>query len=291
MTSLKELVNAAHSGQDLMVTGPHSEWMERLEHEQQPSARAVAYMLKALFGVYKHPRPGRFSPSSMGECPRRIVFEHAGAPQLAKDIDFQEMADHGTAAHLKWQLEGLTMGYMADAEVWVEDPGLDIGGSIDAVLVDDSVFELKTVHPFVFNKIVLDAKAPKWEHLLQVNTYLMLSGRDWASVVYEDRGSGQFHEFRIKRNEGIEREVIRRLRSYHSYVQSDLLPPQLSDCELRIGGTFRRCPFRKMCHKPATYTQAAQLGAGEHGRLVPLTQALPGWAADLIAAAERAADV
>jgi hypothetical protein len=218
----------------------------------------------------------------MGECPRRILFEYAGAPQLAKDIDSQEMADHGTAAHLKWQIEGLTVGYMTQAEVWVEDPELMVGGSIDAKLIDASNFELKTVHPFVYNKIVLDNRTPKWEHLLQVGTYFMLDGADWCSVVYEDRGSGQFHEFRVQRDAKIEKEIIRRLNSYKRYVERDELPPQLPDCELKIGAAFRRCPFRRICAKPKTVHEAAELPSGAHGVHVPLGEALPAWAAQLL---------
>jgi hypothetical protein len=282
MASLKELVRSAQAGENLVVTAPHADWMEMLEHEQRPNAKALRYVVRALLGDFKHERSGRFSPSSMGECPRRILFEYAGAPRLAKDIDSQEMADHGTAAHLKWQIEGLTMGYMTEAEVWVDDPELMVGGSIDAELVDSSIFELKTVHPFVYNKIVLDQRAPKWEHLLQVNTYLMLSGADWCSVVYEDRGSGQFHEFRISREPKIEKEVIRRLQGYKRHALDDTLPPQLPDCELRVGATYRRCPFRMMCPKPRSLHEASELASGAHGQYVPVGEALPAWAAELL---------
>ena len=282
MSRLKDLVTSAHNGEDLMVTAPHAEWLERLEHEQRPNARAMAYVIRILLGDFKHERAGRFSPSSMGECARRLVFGYAGAPQLPPDIDNQEMMDHGTAAHLKWQIEGLTMGYMTDAEVWVEDKDLLVGGSMDAELYDGSIFELKTAGPWVYNKIVLDQRQPKWENLMQANTYFMLSGADWASVVYEDRGSGQFHEFRVERDPKIEKEIVRRLRSYKSYVESDELPPQLADCEVRMGTVFRRCPYRKICHKVDSVSSAAALSAGDDGRVVPLSQALPSWAAELV---------
>lgn len=287
MPSLKELVRSAEAGDNLMVTGPHSEWLERLEVEQRPSPKAMAFAIRALLGDYKHERAGRFSPSSMGECARRLVFGYAGAPQLPPDIDNQEMMDHGTAAHLKWQIEGLTMGYMTEAEVWVDDPDLLVGGSMDAKLHDDSVFELKTAGGFVYNKIVLDQRAPKWENLMQANTYFMLDGADWGSVVYEDRSSGQFHEFRVTRDSKIEKEIIRRLRSYKSYVEADELPPVLPDCEVRVGTVYRRCPFRKICLKTHSVTAASELATGEHGRAAALGDERPDWIKSMIAVAHR----
>jgi hypothetical protein len=288
MPTLKGLYAQAQAGSDLVVTGPHYDWLERLEHEQMPSARAMAFQIRAALRDFKHPRPGRFSPSSMGECPRRIMFDFAGAPALGFNVDNQEMMDHGTVSHLKWQVEGLTMGYMTQAEVWVEDTDLMAGGSMDAELSDGSLFELKSAGPWVYNKVVLDGRAPKWENLLQIGTYFILSDKDWASVVYEDRGTGQFHEFRVQRDPKIEREVLRRLASYKRYAEDDALPPQLADCEIRMGTVFKRCPYRGMCHIPDSITTAATMSESEsRGRRTPLAGALPQWAQLLLKTARE----
>lgn len=283
MPTLKELVQSAYNGQHLVVTAPHSEWMERLEHEQLPSREAMVHVVKSLLMAYKHERSGRFSPSSMGECPRRLVFGWAGAPQQPPDIDVMEMADHGTGAHLRWQIEGLTMGYMTEAEAWVYDDDLMCGGSIDGILSDESLFELKTKAPGPYARIVNDAKVPLWENLLQVHTYFLLTGADWASVVYENRAYGSFYEFRIARDSKIEKEVIRRLNSYKAYVEEDELPRQLDLCEMRMGETFRRCAYREICHIPKTVSQAQTL-QGKDSRVVPLAVALPDWAQDMLKA-------
>ena len=291
MPTLKGLYQQAQAGANLVVTGPHYEWLERLEHEQVPSARAMAFLIRAHLRQFKHDRTRRISPSSMGECPRRIMFDYAGAPALAFDDNSQEMMDHGTISHLKWQVEGLTMGYMAEAEHWVENTELMVGGSMDAVLADNSLFELKSAGPWVYNKVVLDAKAPKWENLLQVGTYFVLYDTDWASIVYEDRGTGQFHEFRVQRDARVEREVLRRLESYRRYAANDELPPQLADCELRMGTVFRRCPYRGMCHIPDSITTAATMPESPvYGKRTPLAEALPDWAQALLRSAEELED-
>jgi hypothetical protein len=255
VSNLKQMLRDSARGTALVVVGPHSEWMERPEEEQVYSEQALQFVMDSLRRKFKHERAGRFSPSALGKCPRRVVFGYAGAPQDPTDLDNQEQADHGSWAHLKWQAEGLTMGYMLDGEVWVHEEELRCGGSMDATLVDDSIFELKTVIWNKFNRIVMVANWPEYEHLLQTAGYMLLADKDNASLVYEDRGSGQFHEFRIPRTNKLEREVLRLLKSYASYVDEDALPPMLPECELRMGNTYRRCPHRTICPKASTVSE------------------------------------
>ena len=244
---------------DLFVTGPHYEWLEKPELNQLPSMRALFHMIRAVMMRYKHPRVGRFSPSSMGKCSRRVVFGWAGAPEAPPSPELEEIFNHGTKAHIWWQLEGLTMGWMKEAEVWVEDKDLMTGGSMDAVLADDSIFELKSGAPTVYRRVVSDAREPTFDNRFQLETYMMLSGRDYASLVYEDRAYGNFHEFRVGRDAKMEREVLRRLNSYKRYVEDDVLPPQLEMCEMRTGTVFKECPFRDICHVPKTVSDAQRL--------------------------------
>lgn len=284
VTSAKDLLEAAESGIFPYVTGPHYEWMERLEHEQMPNQKAMAHVIRVLLNQYKRQRSGRFSPSGMGGCSRRMLFGYAGAPQLPADSGSTEIFEHGTLVGLRWQIEGLTMGWMQEAEFWVEDPDLLVGGSLDGKNADDSVFEMKSAAPSVFNKVVAEQRAPKFEHLMQTTTYMMLLGADFASIVYEDRAYGNFHEFRVERDAKVEREVIRRLRSYKAYAEEDELPDMLLDCEMRVGKTYKWCPYRKICPTVNSVSEAAALPQTHvaEGPVVPLGAALPSWAQDLL---------
>ena len=276
--SLKELVQNAHRGNDLVVTGPHYEWQDLGENGQVPSMEAIAHVVKVLLGHFKHPRKGRFSPSSMGGCARAIVFGYAGAPQEVSDPELDEMASHGTFGHLRWQVEGLTMGYMTAAEVWVEDKDLLIGGSMDGELHDSSIFELKTKAPGPYTRITADAQDPPFPVQMQVHTYFLLSGADWASVVYENRAYGSFYEFRVARDAKIEREVIRRLNAYRRHVEDNVLPPMLGDCEYKIGTTYHGCPYRKICPTMSKVSEAEALHRPED----ELVLDIPEWAVDLL---------
>jgi hypothetical protein len=126
---------------------------------------------------------------------------------------------------------------------------------MDAVLVDGSLFELKSAGWSIYQRIVNVEGWPKWENLLQVHNYFILADIDIASVVMENRSSGQFHEFRINRDIKIEKEVLRRLASYRRYYEDDSYPDMLEMCVQKIGTEYKRCPFRKICPMATTISQ------------------------------------
>ncbi|HEY5787694.1 MAG TPA: hypothetical protein VIT65_23260 [Microlunatus sp.] len=283
MPTLKALINAARSGEDLIVTGPHYRWLKMLESQQIYTPEAIAHALKVYLRLYKHPRAGRIGASSLGGCPRAAVFSYAGAPQVAPDPSSQEIFDHGSVGHLKWQMEGLTMGYMKRAEAWVEDKDLRVGGSIDAILSNNDVFELKTCAPSVYRRVVAENMWPRADHVPQVDGYMLLRDVPYASLVYEDRSYGAFHEFRLERDATREAALLRRLRILNRYIDEDDLPPMLPDCEMKTGNTYRQCFFRLVCPKMATVTMAQEAGKPEEdsGLQVELGTEIPEWIAKI----------
>lgn len=248
-----------------IVTGPHQAWIETPEFERPYSPRAIAFVADVLAGKYKHERVGRFSPSSMGTCLRRTAFGFAGAPQMGEDPDSIDLMGLGTWGHLRWQAEGMSWPperpYILDGEVWVHRPELLTGGSMDATLWDGSLFELKTA---AFGKFrdVATANEPYEPHRVQVGVYFILSEAledgpiNDASIVYEERATGQFVEFRYERNERDDRAAAAMLQELGNHVADDTLPEMLPECEeRRREGQFSKtpqwkiCPFRKWCPK------------------------------------------
>jgi hypothetical protein len=286
VTSLKALINSAASGEQLIVTGPHYDWIERLETDKVPSPKAVAHAIRAYLRFYKRPRAGRFSASAMGGCRRATVFGYANAPQVKTETAGEEIFDHGTVSHLRWQMEGLTMGYMRAAEVWVEDKDLRVGGSMDADLENGDVFELKSCAPSVYRRVVEEAQWPKAENIAQADTYMLLRDAPYVSLVYEDRSYGDFHEFRVARDARRERNILRELRTLNRYVEEDDLPPMLDDCELRLGKAYRQCFFRKICPKVHTVSEAQEAGRKQNtedsGLQVAPGEDVPEWVAHVL---------
>lgn len=247
MPNLKGLLDSANRGEKLVVTRYHADWLELPPDLQQYTPEAIQFVADALAGKFKHPRPGRFSPSSLGMCQRRLVFGYEGAPQAGEDLDASDLMGLGTWGHLRWQAEGLSQGYMLEGEVWVHDPDLRTGGSMDANLQDNSVFELKTTRTKLYNKFVVQDQAPKWEHQLQFGAYALISGRTWGSIVYEDRANGSFHEFRVEMSGELEKAVLREIGELNAWLEKERRPLILDDCEMRTGYVYRSCPYRKYC--------------------------------------------
>jgi hypothetical protein len=231
----------------LFVTGPHVRWMEMTEAEQQYSPEAITFVAAVLRGDYNRPRKGRFSPSSIGKCPRRVLFGFAGAPEVGENPDSSDLKGLGKWGHLRWQAEGLTLGWMEAGEVWTFDPARRIGGSIDGMNADDAVVELRSGVGPKFTRVVAQNQEVEEEHRLQVQVYAETEGAELASIVYEDRGTGDFHEFRVEPTDQMSRRLAQRLEELNNRVEDDDLPPMLDDCERRAGTIYRNCPYRKWC--------------------------------------------
>ena len=247
MSSLKDMVRLADRGDKLFFAPRHAAWVELPESEQIYTEAAADFVHMAMMNSYKHERSGRISPSSLGMCSRRILFGVYGAPKTGENLDSFELMGLGTWGHMRWQAEGLTRGWIIEAERWVYDELLRMGGSIDAKLSDESLFELKTASMGVYSKIVTRDEGPKAEHLKQTAAYQYLDDAEWLSLLYEERATGQFHEFRIRRTVERENVMLAEVTMLNKHIDNEELPAMLNDCELRLGSVYRSCPYRKHC--------------------------------------------
>lgn len=264
--SLKALVERAQreaelEAQGIVVLKPfvaplHHQWLERPEKDQKFSPEAVARGLQILNEEHKRPRSQRFSASGLGHCPRRQLFSYAGAPQLESSVEGVNIMRSGTAAHFWIMLEGLTMGWLVEAEVFSYDPDWRVGGTLDGLLSDGSIWEYKSVASTVFSKVTResglsfaepDKEGAKYEHLVQLEGYELITGVSTKSLFYEDRNYGAFHEYRLGPDEHTKAQLLKLLDRLNSHVDDDTLPDMLEDCERGVGYVFNDCPYRKHC--------------------------------------------
>lgn len=243
---LRQAQLANETGLERVITPAHTKWMEHTKGEVYYSPEAIQYAQDVWAGKFKKARDGRFSPSSLGQCERRIMLQYRDAPQDPVPVKSLDQMYLGTLMHLSWQMEGLSAGWLLQGETFVHD-GYRLGGSMDGILHDDSVFELKSTRSQLFSKIVSKEQAPKWDHLLQIEAYFRCSGRNRASLLYQDRDSGETHEFRVKSDPRVEDALDELLERLHGYVDIDTLPQVLSDCEEQTGWVYARCPVKTEC--------------------------------------------
>ena len=216
---------------------------------------------------------GRLRPSMMGNpCDREIALAYEGYPQEPSKVEWMLKAEMGSWLHYQWQAELMT-GYVLNGEEvkpllvtpevkvrWSD--GL-IVGSADGLLSDGSLLELKTVGTKMYatgmfrEPPVVEWEAPKWEHLVQVNAYMYGLGVGEASVVYIDRDTNDFTEFRCLIDSDIVTWIIDRSEKLQGPMS-----PVLDACAAIMNGAkvpwnegkkvYEFCKYKQTCARLMT---------------------------------------
>jgi len=193
---------------------------------------------------------GRFRPSMIGNpCQRAQVFSYLGYEQIDSVPEYKEMAHVGSELHYGWQEQGLSAGWLIDAEVEVDLPQWRLRGQMDGLCKDNSVFELKTLgHAKYWGKKNGTIAVEKWtnprpEDVRQVHAYMYALGLSQASIVYADRDSNDFREFRVPFDEMLFQGMDSFISKMIRYVDLGQLPPILDTCEEAMDELAARGPF------------------------------------------------
>ena len=250
MPSLADLINASNN--DLPVTMRHERWLLEGSKVSKQAAKTAQKILSGELGSARTREP-LYRASSLGYCLRRQVFSRIAtkAGLVKKEPQDGKLANiflTGNFLHLKWQMAGLSAGYMSDVEVPVDRPEMGYGGTMDARLFDGSGFEYKSINSRGY-AMVTDRRQPTDQHLRQVHAYMILAEIDEFSVVYEDKNTQEWKEFRVGRDIQTEDSVRQEMRLLTDAYLQKRLPEVLPDCVKKIGNEYRNCPFREVCLK------------------------------------------
>lgn len=253
---------AAASGEAILVPkiAPlHSQWMERSEEDQAFTPEAIQRGIEVLSNRHKVKRSERFSASGLGMCPRRQLFSFAGYPQEPTNLDSSDLMRSGTAAHFWIMLEGLSAGWLIEAEVFYRDEHYRVGGTLDGIISDASIWEYKSVASTVYDRVTTKKGSqfavgdktpevgPKYEHELQLEAYELLTGMPLKSLFYQNRNFGQYYEYRLGPNGERQEQLTKLLTKLNSHENDNTLPPMLDVCESRSGDIYNQCPYRVAC--------------------------------------------
>jgi len=235
MSNLAALM--AEAGMNLPVTAWVDEWRKAGKHITDEAVdKVLAVMAADLKSGRRSDGSKRFRPSMIGNpCPRAQVFSYYGAKQEPRVEAWDEMADAGSWLHYKWQLEGLSAGWLTDIEVQIDLPNWYLRGSVDGRNADGSVLEIKTVGTdrwkgFRGDKAIADWTEPKYEHIRQAHPYMLATGADAVSLVYVNRDSNAFREFRVALNGDIMHEMSLMVTDMIRHVDKGTLPEILPGC-------------------------------------------------------------
>jgi hypothetical protein len=233
----------AHTDPELVISRQHEAWITENDHPVY-SMRAMEFAYSQLAGVDRV-RKGTLSASSLGECERYQQFVFLGMPKLPPDAKNSAKMQNGSFMHLRWQMEGLTAGWLTQAEVPVKSDAYHLMGTMDGINYDDSILELKSINSNGFSRIA--AFGPLHPHLFQMATYMLCTARDKGVFLYENKDTQEYTEVVVDPDDLPMTEVLIKAEKMWESTERKVLSEPLSDCMDKKGWKYNSCPFRDRC--------------------------------------------
>lgn len=242
---------------DLVVSHRHEAWLAK-------NSNPVYSMFALEFGYTQlqlqaspRDRKGTISASSLGACRRRQQFTFIGMPELPPSPKTAQIFQNGTFMHIRWQMAGLTEGWLAEAEVPVGRNDYGLSGTQDGIAYDRSVVELKSTNSNGFNRVM--TFGPLGGHPFQVGTYVLTTGAEKGVLIYENKDTQDWKEFVLTRDDlPLDEIEVANDFLWQSIAAKELQEP-LDDCLAKTGYKYTGCPFRKDCLKIRTWEEAEEI--------------------------------
>lgn len=226
-----------------LVTNGYRRWVAGGSNYEESALQRVHNVMTSD-SLGRSDAEGRLRPSLLSDdCDRKQMLSFNAVPNLHEDLHGWMVA--GTFGHYRWQLAGLSEGFLTAIEVPI-DPGWYLHGSADGVCSDGLLFELKTTNMWTFKRI-FESGVIKPEHAMQVEGYLLQGEWPAARVVYEDRNTLDTLEYIYESDPVVREPLVERLEMWTRHIIKETLPEPLMDCRHQTGDVFAGCPWRKTC--------------------------------------------
>jgi hypothetical protein len=232
-----------HTSPDLVVSKRHEAWLQ-VADERMYSQRAIDFAQSQL-GKVDRKRQGTISASSLGECERYQQFVYIGMPRLPFDAKNMAKVQNGSFMHLRWQMEGLTEGWLRHAEVAVKSDAYHLMGTMDGVLYDGSILELKSINSNGFSRV--STFGPLIPHLYQMATYMLCTGEEKGVFLYENKDTQEYTEIVVWPDDLPMTEMVSKAERMWQSTRAEVLSEPLSDCMDQKGWKYMSCPYRDRC--------------------------------------------
>lgn len=209
-------------------------------------------LIELLEEYFKREEPHRerdyFYVSEVGKCPRQIFYTVKGFPRPPLDGQTARKLAVGEDAHRRIVQAMYGLGIVVAAEVPIP-PGSLFHGRADAIISlsgKNYVVEIKTVHPYQFDKMSAD---PRTDHYLQLQLYLHYFQIPQGIILTENKATQELREFVVELDRP---EVARVLAEFEElreliFVRGQL--PPLPDKSLWEYDQCKYCPFVDFCRE------------------------------------------
>lgn len=229
-------------GSNLVISPRHERWMEKNANPKYSPA-AQNFMVQELTKTQRE-RKGTVSASSLGSCKRQQQFTYIGMPKIPPSAKTAAVFQTGTFMHLRWQMAGLSEGWLVKAEESLPANRWMLSGTMDGIAHDGSVVEFKSINSNGFRNVMTFGAKP--EHRTQLGAYLLATGIEKGVFIYEDKDTQEYIEIPQTATELPLNQIADRINQITAAnAAKDLFEP-LDEC-MAGKGKFNWCPFRKEC--------------------------------------------
>lgn len=226
-----------------LVTPHHEKWLK--EHDDLEYTQEALDFAAGQLSAVGRDRRGSFSASGLGSCPRSQQITFLGLPKNSLRPRQLQVAHNGTFMHLRWQMAGISAGWLAEPEVPIPDNIYGLKGTMDGVLLGGEGLELKSCNVNAYSGI--RSFGPKTEHLFQVYTYMLATGISVFSLIYENKDTQDWEEFVIERDEAMIERVKEKAEGLWDKTYTKQLFPMIEKCEYKEGWQYDWCTNRVSC--------------------------------------------
>lgn len=248
--TVRRLTNATQ-----IVTPRYVKWLS--ENADKPLPDWVVGILAEHMRKVPRDRSGSFAGSAAGDCLRAQELTFLGKPpSIERTIDpqLQHIFDDGKWRHLRWQGFLLAAGIIERIEVPAPWPRMFSKGTMDGAgtVWDDHPnvswrgeefgFELKGVNPFQYSRWV-KGRYPIDKHMAQIHRYFLVTGLEYFSVIYENKGTNQWHEWVVRPIPELLKESQQELDELNRAREKQRLHEILPSCKIRKGANWESCSF------------------------------------------------
>jgi hypothetical protein len=236
---------------DLVVSKRHDAW---LLGDMVYSEQAIEFA-RAMLTKVGRKRLGTISASALGGCARYQQFVFAGMSKIPPDAKGMMKMSNGSFMHLRWQMAGLTEGWLSEAEVWMDSPTYHVVGTMDGILFDERILELKSINVNGFRNV--QTFGPLHDHLFQMATYMLGTGKTEGVFIYECKDNQEYLEIPVHAADlPLDAAAEKAAAIWVASGEQRLFEP-LDKCLDRTGWVYESCPFRDRCLHIHTWDQVA----------------------------------
>lgn len=235
---------------ELYVLPRYTEWALHGGVKTKEALRRV-YLQRRRDLADDHSGKGVFRGSLIGHpCDRQQAISFLGA-RSDDDRDLR-FANAGKQRHYEWQEIGLSAGFLVEIEKKVRNG--KFRGTIDGLLDNGWVFELKTANDFSFKPTAARRAAgasgpidrPNTDHYMQVQMYMHALGSPRAVLLYEARNSLELAEHVIDYSPEVAERQMQRIATIYGLTRIGELPNMHQACTDR-SKMREHCNFSEPC--------------------------------------------